>query len=621
MFTTLCFLLTIVNERVLVSAKEDWIETLVSHIQQLQPYQLTVVRNSSVSNSIEEDLVVRQISTMFPTGLIDLAKVNTTDGAPMLSMQAFDYPRKSTIYLVLQSKIFYTENIHLPQIRYLIDFLISLSPRTMRPRCLLVYLRSESISEKWLQPVLHYAWYKRFLDFSIMRLDSVRNADVYRYNPFASNYEQEDYVSNTLLFPDKLTDMKGYVMRVPFIYMPPFMDVAVENKNFTFSGSGIELLRNFAKALNYTINIIIIEKMPIGSLQIEYLVHKNSVRLGEMIRKSIMALRNNEFDMLPIPLYPTRSSLKEEDIEKSIPYLYDNFGVSVSISAIVQVKSVLGALVHFLITICSMFIFIGLGYVLRKMSFLKFQSDSFGYFMVITLSLGQWYKPPRRSSERIIFICVVVLSLTHFSDIFAKITENNVKSFELPLSTAEEVVKSGYTPCINEGYHIIYFKDWQSDPHEHHPTYKALASRLKMVARIQTCFDAVANNEKTVCFTTKSRANWYMKINEKPDGCPLVRFTDFEFLSVRMALYFEKGSPYVEKFDRLLGSFNEFGIFELWERNLKYKSPCLEDKRKQLDTYNSNRLRKQLIMIMLFGYGSSVLAFLVELLLRRLPCR
>ncbi|OXU31286.1 hypothetical protein TSAR_011029 [Trichomalopsis sarcophagae] len=605
MFAILYFLVSIVNKQVLVTAKEDWIETLVSHIQQLQPYQLTVIRNSSVANSIEEDLVVHQLSTTLPTALIDLAKVNTTSGASMLSMPAFGYPRRSTIYLVLLSRIFYTENIHLRQLQYLIDFLINLSARTMRPRCLLVYLRSESIPQKWLQPVLHYAWHKRFLDFSIVRLDSACNAYVHRYNPFALNYDQEDYASDTQLFPDKLTDMKGYAMRVPFIYMPPFMDVDVENKKFTFSGSGIDLLRDYAKALNYTINIIIIEKMPIESLKIEYLVHKSSVRLGEMIRKSVIALSNNEFDMLPIPLYPTSSALKEEDIEKSKAYIYDNFGVSVSISAFVQKKKVLDALAHFLITICSMFIFIGLGYVLRKISFLKLQPDSFGYFVVITLSLGQWYKPPQRSSERIVFFCVIVLSLTHFSDIFAKITENHVKSFELPLSTAEDVIKSGYTPKINDGYHIIYFKELQSDPRERDSSYQALASRLKIIKRIQNCFDSVANNEKAVCFTTKYRASWYVKNNEKPGGCPLVRFSDFEFLSVRMALYFEKGSPYVDKFNRLLQSFIDFGIFEFWERELKYKSACLEGKRRNLNTYNSNSLRRQLVLIMLYGYGSS----------------
>lgn len=98
------------------------------------------------------------------------------------------------------------------------------------------------------------------------------------------------------------------------------MNVEITNQNFSFKDtSAIALLHSFdATALNYNIDI---KNIPKGSLKLECLVHKSSSKLREIVNN--MAVSENKFGMLPIPLYPVAVLLKDENVEKSRSYDFD----------------------------------------------------------------------------------------------------------------------------------------------------------------------------------------------------------------------------------------------------------------------------------------------------------
>jgi hypothetical protein len=603
----LCLFNFLVLNIIIVNGNENvWRNIFVNHIRQINPYQITIFRNSSVSMSVEEDFVIKDILILLPTVIIDVSNTKLLNNSSIVKMPAFEYPRKTTIYVVFLSKLLYSERFHLEDFKNLLEFLVSISPRTIRPKCLLLYLKSSSLSKSWLQSILRYAWFMRFLDFSIIRIhskyDDLLNTTMYYYNPFTSNFYGEIYTSKTELFPDKLIDMKGYVLKIPFIYMPPLMTVSIFNESFIFDGDGIKLLRSFGEVINYTIQVIVTETIPPGNLSLKYLIHNSSTLFKDKIQNLVKSLRDNKFEMAPVPLYPTGLFMYEENIEKSIPFIFDKFGILVSVTAMVKVDTSFTAFCDYMINMCIVLMFILVSY------WFKLPKESFGYLALIGVSLGQATKAPKKSSERIIFFCIVFLSLTHFSNIFANVTETHVKTYELPLSTAADVEKSKMLPQINEGFFANYFKDSDNQ-------FKNLKLKLQIVKGNKNCFQSLQKNTKILCFTSKSKAQDIIKSREKTNGCPLLRFSEFEFFSVRSNLYFEQGSPYVEKFNWFVQRFLDSGVFQLWEHNHKEKSVCFEDKINHLNIDKHSHIMKQSISILICGYTLSVLAFATEILL------
>lgn len=264
------YVIIILNvERIVIHVKANEEDALVANvaqqIQQLDPYQITIFCNSSARQSVKEDRILRRILPMRPSVLVDLSKAAPLNSSTssLSRMAAFGYPRWTNFYLVLLTRRFYTENIHLRQLQVLLDLLVNLSPRTMRPKTLLVYLEADSISRSWLDPMLRYAWFKKFLDISVILPKADRKADIFHYNPFTQSRNNEEFTGATRLFPDKLSDMQGFVIKVPFLDIPPYMMAKRVNQSLVYTGSGISGVRFFGRVLNFTVNVIDNQRAPI----------------------------------------------------------------------------------------------------------------------------------------------------------------------------------------------------------------------------------------------------------------------------------------------------------------------------------------------------------------------
>ena len=607
-----CFVLLIHGKCILsFSDNNFWTNNLINYILKLKLYQITLFINGSDFSIAEEHRIIQQVVSILPTVIVDFSNIESTSHNVITTMKAFDYPRQTTIYMVSFVQTNYIEDIHFQEIKSLLDFLINLSPKTMRSRCLFIYSKVNSISENLLQLILRYAWTKKFLDFSILTVQTEYNqqfgVNVHHYNPFSDSYSNLTYSLDEQVFPDKLNDMKRYPIRVPFLYHTYLMSVKVHNENVSFDGSGVSLLRGLGRILNYTLDISITEKNLNGSSMLDYFTNKRLYNLDEKMKDMVRRLGNNEFNMLGFPMYSTSIEPNDEEVEKSVTFIYEKFGVIVSTSATTGTDTSLVVLFDLLINVCIITVSI---YVAYRLKIIK---KAFDYLFVLKVSLGQWITAPRATNERIIFFCIVCLSMTYISSIFAKITETHVQSDKLSLSTAEDVVKSNLAPYINGGFFTIYFKDRDIEN-----TFRKLKSSLRVVNMTSTCFNLLLTNPKTLCFSDYKKFRPFFQNHEQSDGCPRFRFSNFEFLDVRYYLFFEKASPFVEKFNMVLQRLADSGFFEHWDRRQKYKPICLEDQREYSSVESKNQRRRRILYILVCGYALSLVTFLCEFVIKLL---
>ena len=587
-----------------ISANEDvFLSNMFDHIQQLNPYQITVFRNTSVICAKEENDVLKHTISSTPTAVIDVKIANTTGVNLLSTMKAFVYPRTSTVYVALLTRVKYTENIHLREFQILLELLINLSPRTTRPKCLLVYTRPDSIAdEKLIQAILDYAWYQKFLDFSIIkrRLRSyektIITTDVYHYNPFSKSHTREPYTSSTKLFPDKLKDMRGYELKVPFFNMPPYMIARkVAGGQLTYEGTGLMFMEHVGKILNFSVRVVDEAIVPKDS----YNSHTFTLSQLEIIKHVAKSLRDNQFNLLPVPLYSNDFKLTGEDIERGLPFATDQMGFLIRNVALLEAEYGIGPITYFAVSCCTVLVFI---VVVRCM---RFGDRHFGYFAVVSLTLGQNTRQPERSSERIVFFCIVFLSLTYFSNIFATITETRVNAHEPTLSTAEDVEKSKLQPHINQRIYSAYFED----------SNETLKSKFTRVKVTNDCVQSLVEGNDFACFTTSSGASIFVRETIKPNRCPRLVFCKYEFFTIGGNLFYEKASPYVERFDRVVRQFIGAGIISKWkEYHESKKITCPEDIATHVNSYKHRNLINKLLIILSVGVTIAVVTFVFEFL-------
>lgn len=197
-----------------------------------------------------------------------------------LKMPVFQNPRSSTVYLIFQG-----EKTDLKKMYNTLDVFVEISPTPTRPKCLLILYNDQDWPENDLKQVLFYGWSLKFLDFSVIQINSVNHIICFSYNPFMNTYSK-DLEMTYNVFPDKLNNMNNYSIILPvYNYSPPYLFVYNEaNGKTIINGSEYLHLETVAKKLNF---------------KLEPKIERANKAANKHAR--LKQLENNTFNMLPKP--------------------------------------------------------------------------------------------------------------------------------------------------------------------------------------------------------------------------------------------------------------------------------------------------------------------------------
>lgn len=277
--------------------KYIWLPTLSTQIvQELKPHQITFFGNKTYEEYINEELFVsRNLIHDIPCEIVSLEQLLLNeDNLSATSSFMVSKPRHATLNVILNSVDYQSVNAT-------IDLCAQLSPYSMRPHCFYICFNKYGTSVSNIRSILRHAWSKNFLDFSVLTVDWGKDynasAVIFNYNPF---YDQISYTflnPEVKIFPYKLNNVNGYLMKLSFWNRPPLITAEknqdgaykVGDRNYPFTDFAV-------KVMNFTT---------------EFIYFENSPSKYDMLNK---ALLNREINMNLVPLSALRQ-LKGTTVE------------------------------------------------------------------------------------------------------------------------------------------------------------------------------------------------------------------------------------------------------------------------------------------------------------------
>lgn len=545
-------------------------------IYNLKPRSVAIFMNNAMISNKMQDFFFRNLASHIPTIMIDITAMKNIGDNRTLEMPNFVNPRLSTLYVILQN----ADSIKLQEIYNIFHYFVKISPVAMRPKCLLIlYNETENVPNYVLKNILSYAWSLKFLDFSIINLNSSDKILFLNYNPFNKSFKEKSSENLTVIFPDKLINANNYRLKLPMFNSPPFLLVNItHNKKININGSYYPYLETFAKKLNFDFDFV-------------FDVDCNFTRL---INRNIDKLINNEWNMLPGP-FRIINGMQYKDFLMGKAVHDTKMVVVIPIRPLSKVNFPFSVLIYVLFFPLFVFSFAVLIYLFG------FQSSQWNILYIFKVLLGMTVSKPEKSVERIIFFTIVILSVIYCATLVAKITDIKLLD-EYEIHTFDDLHETKMT---------IFTRDSARDYDD--IQMKKLFSKSKKIENDVDCIKKLSKTRNVICIIPSSRATFFVKNNLDDSGTPLMKIAKLSFRQGYSSFFYEKASPFAGKIDKIIQFIVESGIPCVWRDYMLKRRVTNNLQLRMASAITSDVLVLQLTIIIVIGLSVSMAAFIYEL--------
>ena len=605
--TYLIFVVTSAHE---VVKEKQWISDLFKYFQKSNTFQtlLFVDHENNVKYSKIKDLV-SEISTKIPSKVIDFQKVtqelenNRFSTTKVLSLNS-----KSQIIIIQFLKTDLFEKINI---------LNKLSGPYTRPRCLLILLDGEKII---YEKVLHYAWTKKFIDFTILELqnreskkDNFLNnslqyypfeiAQLYSFNPFTQIYINKTYSTELQFFPDKLQDLNGHEIKVGSFNFPPSLYVKRNDSGYPVEvfGEDAKIVKAISEAMNFTICEVSSEDDWFGKSSCDK--NKTEGLLRKLLHNEIQLFTNRA-----ITIYICEQNQNEYEFGLSEPICYTwltpilrkpTFSISFTMNRF-----------YVIVLIVCLVIFIWIVLI-----FLKFDMYFWSLIYILEAVFGLTVpRTPEKLRERIVFCLILFAFWIHSSYLHAILTDVNVTTeTELKTDTLENLYNSKLIPVMRKNS-ILEKLTTENDE-----MISDLLKNVQNVASFEKCIERLLKNRNVACFMDKGMANFFLKNWEQKAKTPLMRIGKECLFKTLTYMSLEPGSPFIRRINWILPRLRESGLFEKWKQDINVNAEFMEESKSGKWSASENVETVQMItilkVILATGYILSIFVFIGEMMM------
>ncbi|CAB0036255.1 unnamed protein product [Trichogramma brassicae] len=591
-------------------------------VDELSPYRivLIVAHNSHASvDAVERFLIGNYPTVLLDQRHLDELRVSLNRGSP----------RYSCLFVLLSSMIGRSSeedrlDAIFSEMSALLDAYVDMVPRTIRPRWLNLFLKSDldevDDDAPYIEQFLRYAWDKKFLDFTVIEttLTLDHPIRIHSYNPFTDLYEMKliDYRNDCdmelaplkRLFPDKLHNMRGYPLRT--IFVPEVPSLVVERNStghsIYLSGPDYWLLATVFRELNVTMI----------SLPTRAQRYSHSHTTDPEDLPIYQAMKLGLIDVSGNQLYLWLD--KNVTTERGMLFRTDSYCAMVPnlVKSQVEVSRKFYAGVAFTLIVSLV--------VVRFAKLLRFDAGVWQGSNVFRLLIG--FSIPRPSSvlrERLVLGSILFVAMSYSTIYYARLTNRSLRNYgRVPFRSFRDLWESGLVPLVFEPFFATTF-----DAHERvgkDPWVRLLKQRAQRVTySFAECVERqLAQPSLYSCLLPETMGHDVERRREQEnswdDGQAKIRVMHPCFWKSWKGFVLAPGSPYVEKFDRLFVRIVEAGLIGLWQHNYS-RSARIKDRIRydKKDRLESAGLRKQLALIVGVGYALATIAFAAEFIVRR----
>ena len=560
-------------------------------MENLDPYQLVIFINSKESSySFHHDIVMNKLLQNIPAITIDIVNFQLYSDDELFTLPIFkDNGEKTVVYVLLHDNLgSNADNMRPSEVNKELDFIASLSPVTVRPKCLALFLESKDIQKEKLREMVKQAWLKKFLHFTIAEINTENNSlYLFNFNPFFNTFSRKLLDSNISfpIFPEKLSNANKFLINLPIFQYSSFYKT-MRNQFGSINDDGI----------NKSLVILALQKLNFGINFIKVNNHNNTM-FAEILKKSIEQLKNGSIHLIIAPLL---TGVFKNFSEIELGY---NCEPVVALVPVVQ-KSTLNIAIDvyiyvFIIPISVILMISGLNYF-------RIQKRDFSFFDVFKILFGiPLNNYPKNISDRLIVLSIIIVSFQYSSDFYSKAVEIRLLRDEIPFDNFQEIDESSFDIYINR----IYFnRTFMSDDEDKHVL--SIMRKIKSIDDSAVCMEKLLKYKNCICVTMSSLAAAFAEAHFDSSGYPIAKVARPVFSCQKLIFVSEQAFPYANKIHNTFLKIHSSGILrdEIYKQDLiKYKI--------QKQSCNMVVFNIELLSILLCGYLLSAITFFMELFL------
>lgn len=534
---------------------------------------VTIFLTSRVPEKGLKDSFFINITSRIPSITVNMADIKISNDNRTLVLPIFKNPRQSTIYVI---HVDYSNQLE-EKIISMIDELVRISPVPTRPKSLLIISDENSnFSVKNLTRVLNYAWFLKFLDFTIMKTDKFNKVICMNFNPFTLIYDVKHSCASCEIFPDKLRDVKNYPIIIPVFDNKPYVMIEKKDNNYKVQGTDIEYIEKILEKMNFNKNYVLIE-------------YENYRELSQNLS---LKLSSGEINLIPIT-HNTNSYFDGKNFPIGSMVRMDNLVVVVPIREISQLFFSFEIFSNFLSFPLILLMFAGI------VKLFKFDSKKWNGFYIFRVLVGIPSSQPQKIIEKQIFLLLAVLSILYSNIFFSKFEKLKVLYKEENYDSIKRILASKMKIYSSHSGHV-------NDPE----IIKRFFSYSQKVNKSEDCLNNLIKTRYAVCILSDVKANYNIKKNLDHNLMPIMKMSKIKFRYQFVAFSYEKASPYAEKFNEIIQRIIESDLLKYQKRVSGIE---VHDFSKPTSIKTKDILMWELLIIFLIGDFLASIVFLTEL--------
>lgn len=580
---------------------EKYIIALTNYIKtNLTNYQVVILMNNR-TQSLNVDEIFNEILSKVPGLVINSSGRNKY----LVTLPVFDEPRTTSLFIIIDNEL--RDNLSESNILESIVFMRSLSLNRIRPKCLIISFSIER--EIIYKELLHFMWSKFFLDTTIFQLiikisnnflDHYKlfDASLHSFNPFTDEYKQnswETFSRKVEWFPKKLQDMNGYKLIAGAYYSPPYSRLTFNKSGdlIDYSGADVVALEALSKAMNFSFIVVSSVNASIGVIN---LINNTA---GSMLGKCV----RNEIDILLTTVLFSRDS-KRSVTEFTRMINWENVYAIVPIvpgeKKIVENSALYKTFMIFILVV--MFF-----YVITKL----FGFEQLGFINIIAILSGVTVEnKSTRNYERLVLTSIIILGFFCGSIFFAGFTQMNMEiSAAMEFNTFEDLDRSGLIPFLHVNMFDVTFNAADG----------VLLNLKKKTKTVTTdCLKMILNDDRNItCLKPGTNVIAAIEMSKDKKGRSSLTAMKQKFWGFRTVMNLGRGSPYVERLNKLIIRITESGLRGKWNEPYSFADTLIlgrSQKTTDIDDFGYvENLRQCLVFVALHGFFVSFIVFLIEL--------
>lgn len=509
----------------------------------------------------EQEFFLKNLVKQNRAVVIDLNKVYQTEDDRSVEMSALHNSRLSKTYIILSNNESETFRI--------LDKIAKISPVLSRPKTLL-FFPTNSLNDE-LKIILMKAWFLKFLDFTVIKPEDGSNYTFMTYNPFLNDYVIKNLRYVDEIFPDKLKNVYGYPLKTVAFHAPPTISIEIKDKKIVnVSGTSFTKTQIIAKKLNFDLKFM-----------------EDPRSFKESLEITMKKLGSNEINVSPVG-FRLKKSFQNRGVLVGYPTNLAKIAVVAPIVKTPRTDLTFNMLIILFIFLAILIIF----YIfVRK---IKHERSYWNILNIFGILIGIAVSKPDKKVNKTIYITIAILSIIFSNHYFSMLADIKVRFVDQKLNTVKDIQRLKLPIFLPDHYDLT---DENTD------------LILQRVESADACIKILIETNDACCICRLQRAEYHLKNMLNSHNKPVMRITDLVFDYQIDAYFYEKASPFVEKFDKGSRQIFESGM-DSFHDSLANKIRIIDAKQSFLS--EKSLLKLIILTILCIGFALALISFVFE---------